>query len=401
MRKYFILFMVLSLFFCKAERINHKAQDVIDEEHHEHEEIKVPLEKQKQWGIELGKVQQIDISSKISLTGVIALNQNKTACISSLVEGQVVSLLTDLGGYVKKGQALLILNSPRFSQAKAEFCKSITILDLKRKEFERAKVLLEQKAIEEKEFLRREAEYSEACILYDVAKSNLHSMGFLPPHIETLVKKYKSLDKSSPSFELSDPYLSIISPLTGRVIFRDAIVGEHIEPEKILFTVSDLSSLWALLDAYEKDLQYIRRDSRVKIQSTLYPDKEFEGKIMYISDIIDEKLRTVKVRVEVGNEDYLLKPNMFITGAIENKNKTERFLIVPEEAVQNMNGKKTVFIPEEKDVFVLQEVKIKDKIDGNLIIAEGLKLGQEIVAKGAFYLKTELSKETFGEAHVH
>lgn len=400
MRKCFVLFLILGLTFCKGEKATDIAQNAKHEEYHD-EDVKVTAEKQKQWGIEMGQVQAINISSKINLPGVVSLNKNRTAYISSFVEGKVVSLLSDLGDYVKKGQPLLILNSPQSSQAKAEFFQCITNLNLKRKEFERSKVLFEQKAIEKKEFLRREAEYSEAIIQHDCAKSHLHSLGFSPPHIESLIKKYESLYDNSSSLEINEPYLPIISPLSGKVIFRDAIIGEHIEPEKILFTVSDLSSIWALLDAYEKDLTFIKRDSRVKIKSTLYPDKEFQGKITYISDMIDEKLRTAKVRVEVDNQEMLLRPNMFIEGTIENKNKAEKLLVVPQESVQNINGKKVVFIQEEKEIFAAQEVKIGEKIDGHIIIAEGLNFSQEIVTKGAFYLKAELNKESFGEAHVH
>ena len=92
---------------------------------------------------------------------------------------------------------------------------------------------------------------------------------------------------------------------------------------------------------------------------------------------------------------------MFITGIIENKDVSKKLLCVPEEAVQNLNGKKVVFIEEEKDTFFPQEVKIANKIDNKIIITEGLKAGQSLVIRGAFYLKAELSKESLGEAHVH
>lgn len=403
MRKYFLFVIILLFIFCGGEKTAEKAQEEEPAEHqHEHEELRVPSEKQKQWGITLGKVSSIDISSKCELPGVISLNQNKTAHISSLVEGKVVSLLTDLGSHVRKGQTLLILNSPPFSQAQSELFQAATNLNLKRQEFERARVLYEQKAIEKKEFLRREAEYHDALIQCDGARSRLRSLGFTPSRINGLMKKCESLaDNADAADELNDPYLSITSPLSGKIIFRDAVIGEHILHEKILFTVSDLSSLWAILDAYEKDLPFIKKESLVGIRSSLYPDKKFEGRITYISDTIDEKLRTVKVRVEVDNRDYLLKPNMFIVGTIENKNKMEKRLIVPEEAVQNMNGKKVVFVPEEKEIFVPVEVKIGKNIEGKLVIAEGLELDQEIVTTGAFYLKAEMNKKSFGEAHVH
>jgi len=178
-------------------------------------------------------------------------------------------------------------------------------------------------------------------------------------------------------------------------------VGEHVEPNKILFTASDLRTLWALLDAYEKDLPFISKDSQVTILSSLYPEKEFAGKITYISDTIDEKLRTVKIRVEVKNGDGLLKPNLYIQGIVENKALEQKLLAVPEEAVQTLNGEKIVFILEDKDIFAVQHVELGQKIGNKRIIAKGLEEGQKIVIQGAFNLKTEITKGTFGHAHVH
>jgi len=134
---------------------------------------------------------------------------------------------------------------------------------------------------------------------------------------------------------------------------------------------------------------------------SLYPDKEFKGKIAYISDTVDEKLRTIKIRVEVKNDQGLLKPNMYIQGVIENKAAGQELLAVPEEAVQTLNGEKIVFILEDKDVFVVQHVELGKKIGNRRIIAHGLKEGQKIVIQGAFKLKAELNKGTFGQAHVH
>jgi len=200
--------------------------------------------------------------------------------------------------------------------------------------------------------------------------------------------------------ELADPNLRILSPVKGTIIFRDVIVGEHTEPHRILFTVSELDTLWAILDAYEKDLPYISKKSTVTIKSPLYPQKEFTGKIAYISDLIDEKLRTIKIRVEVKNDEGLLKPNMYIQGIVENRQAEKKILAIPEEAIQNMNGEKIVFVLEKKDIFAVCHVKLGEKIGNKRIIAKGLKEGDKIVIKGAFNLKAELTKASFGAAHI-
>ncbi|GAI50911.1 unnamed protein product, partial [marine sediment metagenome] len=137
-----------------------------------------------------------------------------------------------------------------------------------------------------------------------------------------------------------------------------------------------LSILWALLDAYEKDLPFINKQSAVVIKSSLYPEKEFAGKITYISDIIDEKLRTAKIRVEVQNHERLLKPNMYIQGIVENKAAEKKVLAIPEEAIQNLEGEKIVFILEEADIFAVCHVELGERIGNKRLITKGLEGGE-------------------------
>ena len=97
------------------------------------------------------------------------------------------------------------------------------------------------------------------------------------------------------------------------------IVGEHVDPTRTLFTVSRLGTLWAQLDVYENDLPFVNNNSEVVIRSPLHPTIDFPGKIVYMSDVLDETLRTIQVRVEVTNVDGLLKPNMYIQGVVQNR----------------------------------------------------------------------------------
>jgi len=281
MRKYLFIFVILSLVFCSGKNVS---------------------------------------NDKINLSGVISLNKDKTADVPSPVEGKVVSISVDLGDKVKKGQTLLLLYSREFSQAKADFFRSMTNLSLSHKEFERARLLFEKKDIEEEEFLRRKDECSQAINRYDDSKSNLLSLGLTDSQIELLIEKHDSFKKEPDLSKLDSPYLSIVSPISGTVIFRDAIIGEQVESGKILFTVSDLSRLWALFDVDEKDLTFIEKGNEVRIKSALYPEKEFVGKVTYISNEIDEKLRATQIRVQVKNKDQLLKVNMLVSGIIENNN---------------------------------------------------------------------------------
>jgi cobalt-zinc-cadmium efflux system membrane fusion protein len=367
----------------------------------EHMHIEISMEKQKEWGIMAGSPTFQSISSQVTLPGSLSLNSNKTAHITSFVHGQISALSADLGQKVRQIQILVTINSPVFGKAQADFLQTRAALNLSQQEYERAKMLREEKAIEEREYLRRKAEYEKLSTEYGALGSALHSYGITHEQIDELIAKCDALEDQDYKCEIADPNLPIRSPISGTVIFRDAIIGAHIEPEKILFTVSDLSTLWAILDAYEKDIPYISKESRVHISSPLYPGKKFPGKITYISETIDEKLRTVKIRAEVPNSEGLLKPNMYIQGILENQAKNKDLLTVPEEAIQNMDGKKIVFVMESRDVFVPRDVQIGNKIGDRRIITEGLKPGDYLVLKGAFTIKAELTKGTLTHQHVH
>jgi cobalt-zinc-cadmium efflux system membrane fusion protein len=383
----------------REEDESQQASDTQEGEEHVH--IDISPDEQTEWGIMTGSPILQNISSRITLPGSLTLNSNKTAHITSFVHGQISALSADLGQKVRTRQKLVTINSPDFGKAQADFLQARAALNHSQQEYERAKMLREEKAIEEREYLRRKAEYEELTTEFGALESVLHSYGITHEQIDDLIATGDALEHQKSKSEIADPNLPILSPIAGTVIFRDAILGAHIEPEKILFTVSDLSTLWAILDAYEKDIPYISKESNVHILSPLYPEKKFPGKITYISETIDEKLRTVKIRVEVPNNEGLLKPNMYIQGILENRTQGRDVLTVPEEAIQNMAGEKIVFVMESKGVFAARHVYIGNKVGDRRIIIEGLNPGDYLVIKGAFTIKTEMTKGTFTHQHVH
>ena len=363
--------------------------------------LHIPPEKQKGWGLTFHSARLESVFRQLTLPGVLELNQNKTAQISSFAEGKVVSLSVDLGTRVRRGQKLLTMNSPEFAQTQADFLRAKADLNLSRKEYERAERLLKEKAIEEKEFLRRQAENEKLGTELGALGSKLHSFGFGHDQIETLIQKCSTMDKDGFMCEIADPNLPLLSPLAGTVIFRDAVIGQHVERDKILISVSDLGTLWAQLDAFEQDLPKIRRDSRVSIVTDLYGDRTFQGKITYISDLIDPKLRTAKIRVEVKNPEGLLKPNMYIQGLIQTIGEGQQQIVIPEAAVQNLNGEKIVFVKHEEDEFILRHVRLGEKVEAGRIILDGLEEGEVVVVSGAFSLKSEMGKDSRGHDHAH
>lgn len=368
---------------------------------HKHVHVVVPLERQKEWGIEVGPVAEAVLPLTTRLNGAISLDLNRTAHVSSLAAGKIVSVATDLGRNVRRGQPLAVINSPEFARDRSDFLRARSRFNLARREFERARLLVEEKAIEQKEFLRREAEFEDASTEFGVLGSKLHSYGLGHAEIEAWLEQCDDLDRDGWLCELVDPNLTVVSPVGGRVIFREAVVGEQIGPDKVLFTVSDLRTLWAQFDAYESDLPFLRTGGRIDVRSTLYPERAFPGTVRVVSDVVDEKLRMVRVRAEVANTEGLLKPNMYVTGEATAEG-TAKAPAVPSEAVQKLDGETVVFVAEDDVTFALRHVVTGDSSGGLTAVRSGLAAGERIVVRGAFALKTEAAKASFaGQGHVH
>jgi cobalt-zinc-cadmium efflux system membrane fusion protein len=325
------------------------------------------------------------------------------------VSGKVVSLSVDLGSNVQQGQVLLTINSPEFAEAQAAYLGANSRCNLARRDYERALELWETRSIDERELLMHEAELGQCITDLAASESSLHSYGVDHEWMDALKERTEDLSHEGGDPDLiADANLPIHSPIGGRVIFRDVVVGEHVDPTRTLFTVSRLGTLWAQLDVYENDLTHVRNSSDVVIKSPLFPDVDFPGRIVYISDVVDETLRTVQTRVEVTNVDGLLKPNMYIQGIVQNRDDTETVIAIPDEAIVMLHGEPTVFVlgPQEPGedhlVFLVQHVETGELIGSSRVVASGLQIGQDVVFTGAFTLKSEIDKSAGGhEGHVH
>jgi len=357
-------------------------------------ELRVPPELQKKWGLVTGPVERLTVTGAIALPGVIALNQHRTALITSLVEGRVISVGADLGDQVRAGQAVVVIHSPALAQAQTAFLQASARRAVARRELDRAQELVKDEAIQQKEVLRRQAEFDAATTEYGLAESSLHSLGWDHPQLDALLQKASR--SGTDLSDLVDPTLAIRAPVDGRVITRDVVAGEHVHPDKLLFTVSDLSTVWALLDAREKNLPGLAAGGRIAITSEVYGGRVFEGRLTRIGDVVDEKLRTIKLRVELPNPGLLLKPNMFVQGALESRGEAREALGVPEDAIQTINGEPAVFVVAAGGGFAVRPVAVGERVGGKRAIAGGLDGSEVIVIAGAFNLKAELLKSSFG-----
>lgn len=196
--------------------------------------------------------------------------------------------------------------------------------------------------------------------------------------------------------------LEVSSPAHGIVLAQYLKIGDPVDSLTSIMTVADPDILRASFNVYEKDLAGIQLGQKVLVKSIAYPRKIFDGEIVFISPSVDEKTRTIKIRVNVKNEEHLLKFGMFVTGEIL-VSISEEVLIVAKEAVQRIEEKSVVFVPKEgeEDEFLVREVRVGRTAKDSVEILSGVSEGEKIVGKGSFYLKSELLKGELEEGHAH
>ena len=356
--------------------------------------LQVPPALQQKWGITTAAPDRRSAVVAVTLPGVLRLDERRTAQVTSLLEGQVVSLGADLGSAVRRGQVLATIHAPALADAKTAFLQAAARAELTLREAERSRVLLKQEAIDQKEAARRQADFEQARTEYGVAESKLHSYGLDQAQVDALLRRARQPGEGGSHEDLLDPYLRLTSPIDGRVIVRDAIAGQHILPDRALFTVSALSTLWAVLDAREPDLPLLAEGRVVRIRTSLYADRTWDGRILHVGDVVDEKSRTVKVRVETTNSGLLLKPNMFVQGEVVGAVGTRAVLTLPADAVQTINGDPVVFVRVAPDRFAIRPVEAGDRSGDRRAITRGLEGSESVVVTGAFNLKAEFLKSS-------
>jgi cobalt-zinc-cadmium efflux system membrane fusion protein len=377
----------MSLYGMKEKRDS--AVDVHKEDAHEETAVvHLSEEAQKASGIEVMTMTMEPFSAPIEATAAIELNGDRVAKISARTSGRLVKISASQGDAVKTGQALAYFDSPELGQAWSEYAKAKGRADLARKNLEREETLFEKKISPEKDVIRAQQELADAEADLTFAHERFHLLGM---DIDQFEKKQGS----------QHPLIAVTSPISGSVIERAATQGEVVSPDKPLFTVADLSKLWVIIDIYEKDIHAVKSGTAVKVSTTAYAEKTFRGIISYIGEVMDEKTRTVKARVEVENANRLLKPGMFATVLIEAAGGTERLITVPEEAVFLDGSKNYVFIQTAPEKFEMREVAVGRTLGKRLEVIHGLKEGEPVAVRGSFILKSELKKGELVDEHGH
>ena len=329
-------------------------------------------------GIEIQPVAIAEVGALIA-NGTIAFNENQVSIVAPRAESRVVAVRADLGQSVARGTSLAVLASSEVGQIRGDYERARAGLEIAQRNYQREKRLFEQSISPEKEMLQAEQAYREALADLNSSAARLASIG--------------ASNGQGASYTLD-------SPIAGVIVERSAMPGQIAGPQTNLFTVANLNHVWITVDVYDADLARVQKGAVASVTTSALPGENFLGRVTYAGGVVDPATRTFKVRVEVENPALRLRPGMFAQARIEAAIVADPSrVVVPEIAVQDLNGAKVVFVADaQAGRYVVRTVAVGPPVDtGRVSITRGLRAGERIVVRGAFQLKAQLTRSSFGE----
>ena len=350
--------------------------------------IRLTTEERDAIGLETAAVRRMSLRSHLSAMGKVLEHQYRQAIVSYAFSARIAERHVRVGEWVKKGQKLITLQSEEVGNAKSEFYKAQADYELAKVNFEREKRLLDRGVGARKNFLATEAELKVAEANLNAAEKKLHVLGFTEEQVNHISESHQI-----------NPVISLYSPITGKIVRDNAVLGAMIDQSNEILTIMDTRSLHIDAEIYEGDIAKVGIGQEVEATVLAFPQDVFKGKISYISDVLNPETRTITVRTDVDNAALKLKPGMFSDIKIYLNHSTD-VLVVPRDAVLDDRNDTLVFLSEE-DHFIPVLVEVGEQQDGFLEIIRGLEAGAVIVTKGNFQLKSKLYEEVLEKGHIH
>jgi Cu(I)/Ag(I) efflux system membrane fusion protein len=297
-------------------------------------------------GVQTTTVGQDSVSSsELMLSGKIKPNENASSVQAAYFDGRLEQLFIEFEGEkINRGQLLAKIYAPKLVSAQQEL---LTVAKNKESQPE----------------------------LYQAVRNKLKNWKISEGQIDKIESSGKVL-RNFPIYANS----------SGIVIEKNVSEGDYVKEGQTLYQIANLDQVWAVFDAYENQIGQLQENQNIEITANSYPAKTWKSKISFIQPILNESQRTVKVRAELDNSDQMLKPGMFIKGAVKTKSSGNKTLSVPKTAVL-WTGERSVVYVQAQDgtpIFELREVQLGTENQNGYQIIDGLKSGEKVVTQGTF-----------------
>lgn len=331
----------------------------------------------KSSGIAIATASAAQVDTFVRMPGEIGLNEDRTAHVTPRSPGAVESVSGNLGQRVRKGTVLAVISSAEVSNQRADLAASQKRLQFAQSVYAAEKQLWEDKVSARQDFLKAEQELREAEIAVRSAEQRLNALG-----------AGRASGQSN--------RLEVRAPFDGVIVEKHVAKGEVVGADTRIFTISDLSTVWADVVVPAKDLDLVRVGTSALIRSVA-SEVTAPGKVSYVSSLIGEETRSAKARVVLDNPGGAWRPGLFVNVDVVT-GSAQVPIAVAKQAVQRVEERDVVFVKVDKG-FKVQQV-VTGRTDGQVIeIARGLRAGEQYAAAGSFTVKAEQGKE--GADHDH
>jgi cobalt-zinc-cadmium efflux system membrane fusion protein len=330
--------------------------------------------------IEVVTIGDQDVDDTILTSGRVTFDDLRVAHIYSPVTGKVVQINAQLGERVKKGESLAVIESPDIGSAVSDLHKADADLIAAEHAYRREKDLAAKSAGTQVDLENAEDNYRKAKAEMERAQQKAYLL------------RQGNANSVSGTYTLS-------TPIDGEVITRNLNPGIEVQGQyggntvTELFTVGELDEVWVLADIYEMDLARVKIGSPCVVSTVAYKDKRFEGKVDWVSGMLDPTTRTAKVRCTFANKDRMLKPEMYATAQISVEQR--RALAIPRNAILRLGDQTVVFVQKSDENGTVKYERMPVSVDEGessdwLVVQHGLEAGQRIVVSGAIKLAANL-----------
>lgn len=329
-------------------------------------------------GLTMAQAGPARISDTLRLRGEIRFNEDWTAHVVPRLSGVVESVAVGLGQSVKKGEVLAVLASAPLSELRSEWQAAQKRLGLARTTYQREKQLWQEKISAQQDYLQAQLNLREAEITVANVQQKLAAVG---------------VDAQSPH---GLGRYEIRAPFDGVVVEKHIVPGEAVNEASNIFTVSDLSSVWAEIIVPASALGVVRVGESATVRAVAF-DAQAQGKVSFVGALLGQETRTAQAWVVLPNPDMAWRPGLFVNVEVLTGDKEVTVTVAP-TAIQEVDGKAVVFV-RSADGFLVQPVMLGRKDSKAVEVLQGLSAGVEYVAEGSFVLKSELGKGSAEHSH--
>jgi cobalt-zinc-cadmium efflux system membrane fusion protein len=349
-------------------------------------EVSLTPEAVERAGIKIAEAKAQASVSGVTVPGSVMSNAYRDTKVNALVGGIVRQVMVELGAEARRGAPLAVIFSSELADAQTKYLSMRAMLQADHQKLQRTQQLVALGAASRQELEEATAVHTGHETEVAAARQRLLLFGLSSERVTRLETASQVASE-----------VTVTSPADGVVIARSVNPGQVINAGQDLFVVTDLSTVWAIGDLYERDFSRVRIGSAATVTLPSMPDRTLKGRVAYIDPRVDAATRTAKVRVEVPNRGVDLRLGMFVTMSLET-GTTERITVVPRAAVQTIGDRSVVYVPAEGEEgrFVERAVKLGTPAGEFVPVLSGLKPGDKVVTDGSFYLRAEATRTRSG-----